>query len=151
MKEKMIQIYELMADITIANLKEIKENEAVFVESDAHMVSTILQLYLAIGDNNQPAHSSKEEKKDKEILLNSSQKEILQNTLKKAVESAKSRDGYKFSANVNRRKLFEEIIDKKQVDEPEFSIKAELLLEMVLCEARKRQSETGINPFDWLI
>lgn len=53
-KEKMVQIYETMADITLENLKRIKEAEAIMGERDIRMVSATLQIYNFIADSHQP-------------------------------------------------------------------------------------------------
>lgn len=53
-KDKMIQIYEEMADITLENLKKIKEAKTIMSEDELNMVSATLQLYNFISDNRQP-------------------------------------------------------------------------------------------------
>lgn len=52
-KEKLIQIYEIMADITLANLNKIKEADTTLDDSDISMISATLQLYNATADNHQ--------------------------------------------------------------------------------------------------
>lgn len=54
MKEKMIEIFNVMADITLNNLKKNKEAGTILDETDLQMVSATLQLYNAIADNHQP-------------------------------------------------------------------------------------------------
>lgn len=53
-KEKMAQIYEAMADITLGRLNKIKESEAILDKQDIEMVSATLNLYLATADNPVP-------------------------------------------------------------------------------------------------
>ena len=53
-KEKIVQIYETMADITLTHLKKIKEAEATLSAQDIEMVSATLNLYLATADNHEP-------------------------------------------------------------------------------------------------
>lgn len=54
MKEKMERIFEEMADITLENLKKIKEAKTIMSEDELNMVSATLQLYNFISDNRQP-------------------------------------------------------------------------------------------------
>lgn len=54
MKEKMIDIFNEMAEITLENLKKIKKAETIMDETDIRMVSATLQLYNIIADNQQP-------------------------------------------------------------------------------------------------
>lgn len=54
MHEKMIQICEAMADITLARLNKIKEAETFMDETDHQMVSATLQFYNIIAENRQP-------------------------------------------------------------------------------------------------
>lgn len=49
MREKMIQIYEKMAEITLARLEKVKEADTTPDDCDLGMVSVTLQLYNAIG------------------------------------------------------------------------------------------------------
>ena len=49
-KEKLIQIYEVMADITLAHLNKIKEADTVLDDSDISMISATLQLYNATAE-----------------------------------------------------------------------------------------------------
>lgn len=53
-KEKMKQIFEVMADITLELLKATKEAKTSIKEDEMNMVSATLQLYNAIADNHQP-------------------------------------------------------------------------------------------------
>lgn len=53
-KEKMIQIYEAMADITLAHLNKEKEAGTAISDDTRNMVSATLQLYNAIADDRQP-------------------------------------------------------------------------------------------------
>lgn len=53
-KEKIVQIYEAMADITLEHLKKIKEAEATLSIQDIEMVSATLNLYLSTADNHEP-------------------------------------------------------------------------------------------------
>lgn len=53
-KEKMIQIFEVLADITLAHLNKIKEADTTLNDSDISMISATLQLYNATADNHQP-------------------------------------------------------------------------------------------------
>lgn len=53
-KEKMVQIYETMADITLEFLNKTKEAKTIITEDEMNMVSATLQLYNAIADNHQP-------------------------------------------------------------------------------------------------
>jgi len=53
-KEKMVQIYEAMADITLAKLNEIKKDKGRFSAGEIEMISATLQLYNAISDSKQP-------------------------------------------------------------------------------------------------
>ncbi len=53
-KEKLIQIYEVVADITLAHLNKIKEADTILDDSDIGMISATLQLYNATADNHQP-------------------------------------------------------------------------------------------------
>lgn len=53
-KEKLIQIYEVLADITLAQLNKIKEADTVLDDDDINMISATLQLYNATADNHQP-------------------------------------------------------------------------------------------------
>lgn len=50
-KDKMIQIYEEMADITLENLKKIKAAKTIMSEDELNMVSATLQVYNFIADN----------------------------------------------------------------------------------------------------
>lgn len=50
-KEKIDQIFEAMADITLTRLKKIKEANALPDSQDIEMVSATLNLYLATSDN----------------------------------------------------------------------------------------------------
>lgn len=47
-KNKISQIYETMADITLSRLNEIKEAETQFSENEITMVSATLNLYNTI-------------------------------------------------------------------------------------------------------
>ena len=51
-KEKMAQIYEAMADITLGRLNKIKESEAILDKQDIEMVSATLNLYYATAYSN---------------------------------------------------------------------------------------------------
>lgn len=53
-KEKLIQIYEVSADITLARLNKIKKADTTLDDDDISMISATLQLYNAIADNHQP-------------------------------------------------------------------------------------------------
>lgn len=53
-KEKIIQIYEVMSDITLAHLNKIKETDTTLDDGDIGMISATLQLYNAIADCQQP-------------------------------------------------------------------------------------------------
>lgn len=52
-KEKLIQIYEIVADITLSRLNKIKEADTTLDDSDISMISATLQLYNATADNHQ--------------------------------------------------------------------------------------------------
>lgn len=53
-KEKIIQIYEIMANIVLAHLKKIEEAGGCFTEEETKMVSAVLNLYMATADNPVP-------------------------------------------------------------------------------------------------
>ncbi|MEZ3474892.1 MAG: hypothetical protein K1W27_19265 [Lachnospiraceae bacterium] len=52
-KEKLIQIYEVVADITLEHLNKIKEAETTLDDSDISMISATLLLYNATVDKHQ--------------------------------------------------------------------------------------------------
>lgn len=52
-KDKMVQIYECMADITLGVLNKTKEAKTIITEDEMNMVFATLQLYNAIADNHQ--------------------------------------------------------------------------------------------------
>ena len=52
-KEKLIKIYEVVADITLENLNKIKEAETTLDDSDISMISATLLLYNATVDKHQ--------------------------------------------------------------------------------------------------
>ncbi len=52
-KEKLIQIYEVVVDITLAHLNKIKEAETTLDDSDISMISATLLLYNATVDKHQ--------------------------------------------------------------------------------------------------
>ncbi len=52
-KEKLIQIYEVVVDITLAHLNKIKEAETTLDDSDINMISATLLLYNATVDKHQ--------------------------------------------------------------------------------------------------
>lgn len=52
-KEKINQIFEAMADITLTRLKKIKEEKTLPGSQDFEMVSATLNLYLATSDNSE--------------------------------------------------------------------------------------------------
>lgn len=49
-KEKLIKIYEAMADITLEKLNKIKEADNMLDDDAISMISATLQLYNAISD-----------------------------------------------------------------------------------------------------
>lgn len=49
-KTKLIQIYEVMADITLSHLNKIKKADAMLDDSDISMISATLQLYNATAE-----------------------------------------------------------------------------------------------------
>lgn len=51
-KEKMVQIYEAMADITLALLNKTKKAKTIITEDELNMVSATLQVYNFISDSN---------------------------------------------------------------------------------------------------
>lgn len=53
-KEKINQIFEAMADITLERLKGIKEAKTAPDNQDLEMVSATLNLYLLIADDSEP-------------------------------------------------------------------------------------------------
>lgn len=53
-KEKMVQIYEIMADITIGCLNKIKEANTTPDESIMSMISATLQLHNSISCSQKP-------------------------------------------------------------------------------------------------
>lgn len=53
MKEKMVQIYEVMADITLSHLNKEKEAETPISDETRNMISATLQVYSFIADNHQ--------------------------------------------------------------------------------------------------
>lgn len=53
-KTKLIQIYEVMADITLSHLNKIKKADTMLDDSDISMISATLQLYNATADSHQP-------------------------------------------------------------------------------------------------
>ena len=53
-KEKINQIFEAMADITLERLKGIKEAKTTLSTQDIEMVSATLNLYMATADNPEP-------------------------------------------------------------------------------------------------
>ncbi len=53
-KTKLNQIYEVVADITLAHLNKIKEADTTLDDGDISMISATLQLYNATADNHQP-------------------------------------------------------------------------------------------------
>lgn len=54
MREKMVQIYEAMADITLSHLNKEKEAETSISDETRNMISATLQLYNAIAEDRQP-------------------------------------------------------------------------------------------------
>ena len=53
-KEKIVQIYEAMADITLEHLEKIKRTGDALSAQDIEMVSATLNLYLSTADNHEP-------------------------------------------------------------------------------------------------
>lgn len=47
-KEKLFQIYEAMAELTLSNLDEIRESEAVLGEEDINKAFSVLNFYKAV-------------------------------------------------------------------------------------------------------
>lgn len=54
MRNKMEQIFDVIADITLNTLNTKKEAKTYLDEQDIEMVSATLQLYNAIADHHQP-------------------------------------------------------------------------------------------------
>lgn len=54
MREKMVQIYEAMADIALASLNKEKEAGTAISDDTRNMVSATLQLYNAISEDRPP-------------------------------------------------------------------------------------------------